>query len=501
MIGLVIFGIIALIAVIIVQLSKVSDLASAIKGEESARLQSNNRTAFWLVIFMIVFLVFCVVSALYYKNVMLGYGPLTSASEHGGKIDGLFNTTLIATGIVFVLTQILLFWFSYKYREQKGHKPVFFAHSTQLELLWTGVPVVVMTYLVVSGLFVWNDSMADVAAGEEVIDIEATGYQFAWDIRYPGPDGKIGTKNFRLIEPGINPLGQDWSDEKNIDDFMASDIVLPVGKKVRVSINSKDVLHNFYLPHFRVKMDAVPGLPTYFVFTPTKTTEEFRQQLKDYPEFQVPFDDIDPEGPQRWEMFDFELACAELCGKGHYSMRKVVRIVEQEEYDRWLADQSSYYMDNIRNTDDDPFKGELLGFEIGRRKNSLKNEFIDIVDSDSGEGTINLEYVFFDTGSANLKDDSKYELDNVVTLLNENPEVIFELGGHTDSQGDDASNLSLSQARADSVASYLAGKGISNDRFTARGYGEAAPVQDNDTAEGRQANRRTELKILSKKEG
>ncbi len=499
MLGLVIFAIIALIAVIIVQLSKVSDLAAAIKGEEESKVQANNRTAFWLVIFMIVFLVMSVTSALYYKDSMLGYGPHGAASAHGGSIDSLFNVTLFFTGIVFILTQIVLFWFAYKYREQKGRKAVFFPHNTTLELIWTGVPAVVMVYLVVKGLFVWNATMSDVQPGEEYIEIEATGYQFAWDIRYPGADGLIGTKHFTLIDPATNPLGQDWSDEKNIDDFMAQDIVLPVNRKVRVAINSKDVLHNFYLPHFRVKMDAVPGLPTYFIFTPIKTTEEYRQGLKDYPEWQAPADESEPDGPQRWEAFDYELACAELCGKGHYSMRKVVKIVSEEEYEEWLATQQSFYMSNIRNTEADPFKGELLGYEINKRKGELESQFAAVMADTANVGQIiNLEHVFFKTGSAELSDNSKYELDNVAGFLKQNKSISVELGGHTDSQGDDSNNQILSQSRADAVLGYLSKKGIGSNRLTAQGYGEASPVETNDTAEGRQANRRTELKITSK---
>ena len=106
---------------------------------------------------------------------------------------------------------------------------------------------------------------------EYYIEVEATGQQFAWIMRYPGADNKLGTKNFRLIG-ATNELGMDWEDPKSHDDVISSaagEIVkLPLGKEVRVRITSKDVLHNFDLPHFRVKMDAVPGLPTYFKFTP-----------------------------------------------------------------------------------------------------------------------------------------------------------------------------------------------------------------------------------------
>ena len=143
-------------------------------------------------------------------------------------------------------------------------------HDNKLEVIWTAVPAVVMCFLVIRGLVAWNEVMADVSEGEEHIEIEATGQQYLWHLRYPGADGKLGTRNFRLIKSGENPLGQDWMDDKNLDDIMPSEIVLPVGKKVRVRITAMDVLHSFDLPHFRVKMDAVPGMPTYFVFTPTK---------------------------------------------------------------------------------------------------------------------------------------------------------------------------------------------------------------------------------------
>ncbi len=351
---------IILLAVVVVQIGKVTELASKLRGEEVAELESNNRTAFWLLLFGVGFLVFCIWSAWHYKNYMMGYGPHESASEHGGQLDSLFNVTLIFTGIVFVLTQVALFWFSYIYKKDPNRRATYISHDDKLEIVWTIVPAIVMTILVINGLVAWNDVMADVSEDEDYIEIEATGYQFAWTIRYPGADGKIGAKDFRLIDLGNNPLGQDWTDPKNHDDFHADEIVLPVGKKVRVRITSRDVLHNFYLPHFRVKMDAVPGIPTYFVFTPSKTTEEYRQMLRGYEEYQIPTDENDPESEPKWKTFNYELACAELCGIGHYSMRKIVRIVSEEEYNDWLQTQSSWYYNSVRNTDSDPYKGVTL---------------------------------------------------------------------------------------------------------------------------------------------
>jgi len=486
-----------LIAIVFVQLSKVNDLSSKIRGEEEVNRQQNDRTALWLMVFCVVFLVGCVASAIYYKNVMLGYGPHESASAHGYDLDSLFNITLFFTGIVFVITHIYLFWFSYKYREETGRKAYFFPHNTQLEIIWTAIPFAVLVFLVVRGLQVWNEVMPDLDPSVEYLEIEATGFQFGWDIRYPGPDGKLGSKNFRKIS-GTNSLGLNWDDPKNIDDFMPSEIVIPKGKKVRVRINSKDVLHNFYLPHFRVKMDAVPGLPTYFHFTPVTTTEEYRQRLREYPEWNTLHDPDDPSSPLRWEAFNYELACAELCGNGHWSMRRIVRVVEPEEYEEWAASQESYFMQNIRGTDDDPFKGKLLGTEISTRAKELTSAFETAMKSDeSAEKTLNLEHVFFETGSAVLQNKSKFELDNLAGLLTQYASQKIEVGGHTDSVGDDTNNMRLSQSRAQSVVDYLSSKGVNASNISSKGYGETKPVETNDTDEGRQKNRRTEITLKS----
>ena len=346
---------ILLIIVVVVQIGKVTELATKLRGEEETQDIGNKRTGIGFLVFLVAFLIFCIGSAIYYKNWMLGYGPHQAASAHGDRLDNLFNVTLFFTGIVFVITQILLFYFAYKYRGEKGRKAMYIPHDNRLEIIWTVVPAVVMTFLVISGLDAWNEVMADIDEGEDYTEIEATGYQFAWHLRYPGPDGKLGARNYRLIN-ALNPLGQDWTDEKNWDDIHPSEIVLPVGKKVRVRITSRDVLHNFYLPHFRLKMDAVPGMPTYFVFTPSKTTEEYRRELSKYKEYQAPSDPDDPESDPLWKVFNYELACAELCGSGHYSMRRIVRIVTEDEYQQWLSEQQPYYLNSIRNTDEDPFK-------------------------------------------------------------------------------------------------------------------------------------------------
>lgn len=496
--GLIIIGCLLLIVIVVVQIGKVTELATKIRGEEAVQYESNKRGASMMLVFLVGFLFLCIWSALYYKNWMLGYGPHTAASKHGPTLDSMFNVTLFFTGIVFVITHIALFWFAYKYRGRKGAVSAFISHDHKLEIIWTAVPAVVMCYLVIKGLVGWNEIMADVTADEEHIEIEATGQQFLWHLRYPGADGKLGERNFKLIKSGENPLGQNWMDDKNLDDIMPTDIVLPVNKKVRVRITAMDVLHNFYLPHMRVKMDAVPGMPTYFVFTPTKTTEEYRQELSKYPEYQQPSDPNDPKSEPLWKTFNYELACAELCGKGHFSMRKLVKIVSDEEYEKWLKEQQSYYLSNVRGKDFDPRKDELLDIEIKQRKQDFDLSVEKALSATKAEEkVIRLNYVYFETNSTKLTDLSKYELDNLVGILNKYPNMSIEVAGHTDAEGEDAANLTLSQGRSRSVYDYLVGKGIATNRLVAKGYGETRPVDTNDTEEGKAKNRRTEFQILT----
>lgn len=492
---------IVFITIIVIQIGKVTELAAKIRGEKEVEMASNRRQANYLLLFMIAFLVLASYTAYSYSNYFLGYGPNEAASAHGSSIDNIFNVTLFFTGIIFFLTQIFLFYYAYRYKEQAGSKSTFISHDNKLEIIWTVVPAVVMAFLVISGLDVWNEVMADVNEDEEYIEIEATGYQFAWALRYPGEDGVLGRKDFRLIKQGVNELGVDWNDERSLDDFQPDKIVLPVNKKVRVRITARDVLHNFYLPQFRLKMDAIPGLPTYFVFTPTKTTEEYRQQLSEYPEYQVPAYPEDPESPMLWEVFDYELACAELCGKGHWSMRKVVEIVSEEEYEQWKSQQTSFYQQVVRGTEEDPYTDKWFDYEISERKEAFDQELEEMVAAaDSlgvNERSIEFDYVNFETGSAELTPVSEYELDFLVEALKKYPGMRLELAGHTDNSGEAEENLTLSENRAKTVYNYLVNQGISEERLTVKGYGDTLPVAENDTPEGREKNRRLEFKILS----
>jgi len=498
---------IVLLLIVILQVSKLSDLHARIHGEEAVEDRLNRNQGRAMLLFMIGLLLLCVVSAWWWRNYMMGYGPHQAASAHGDTLDRLFNTTLLPTGIVFVITHIALFYFAWKYKKVKGTKGKHWAHNNTLEIVWSAIPAVVMTYLVIKGLLAWNAVMADVSPDEKFVEIEATGYQFAWHLRYPGADGLLGTRDFHKIS-AENPLGQDWTDPKNYDDFHPDEMWLPVGQKVRVRIIARDVLHSFFLPHFRVKMDAVPGLPTYFVFTPTKTTEEYRNELRNYPEYNIPKDPTDPDSKMIWEDFNYELACAELCGKSHYSMRRIVRIVTEDEYKVWLAKQQSYYISSIRGKDEDPNKGKLLDFEIKANREGLNTAIESAVKAGSGMNanvgvpaadinTIPLSYVQFDFGAAALTADSKYQLNDLSEALKKYPMMKIEIAGHTDNVGDPVMNKALSQQRADVVLAYLVSQGITAERLKAVGYGSSKPIDTNDTDAGRQKNRRTEFRITA----
>ncbi|WP_443936724.1 cytochrome c oxidase subunit II [Pedobacter sp. MW01-1-1] len=254
-----------------------------------------------------------------------------AASEHGEKIDRMFNLTLIITTIVFVVTHILLFGFSYIYRYSPKRKASYYPHNNLIEIIWTLVPALVLIVLVTMGFLTWTSIFfKDEDPNHKPLQIEVVSEQFKWSIRYPGADGVVGKRNYKLTTAS-NALGIDFADLQSRDDLMADEMVVPVGKPVKLLLGSKDVIHSFYMPHFRVQLNTVPGMQTVFEFTPTKTTAQMQQELND-------------------PTFKFLFFCAKICGSGHYNMQKDVRVVTEKEYQEWLAEQKTYLNDDLRKT-------------------------------------------------------------------------------------------------------------------------------------------------------
>ncbi len=324
---------------IIFLVSKASEMASIGKDADDEMEDRSNLQGKLLFAFLIFGLL-----GVAYTFWTLGPRVLpASASEHGDLVDSMFNITTVVVLIVFVITHVVLLTFAYLYRYNRNRQAYFFPHDNRLEMIWTTVPAIVLTFLVFRGINAWNDifDFEKLESTEEVIRFEATAKQFGWILRYPGPDGEFGERiiDKEHISP-INELGVNWDDPNSHDDIYANELVFVKGKVHLAKLGAQDVLHGFYLPHFRVKMDCLPGLPTQFMFTPKYTTEEYKAILSEKKYWQQ----IDPEtGNPKWQDFQFELACTELCGKSHFAMQKVVRVVTQEEYDAWIQGSPSYY--------------------------------------------------------------------------------------------------------------------------------------------------------------
>ena len=288
-------------------------------------LANNNLQAALLFVFLIVFL-----AGVYYSFVTWGsWAWRDAATEHGKEIDKMFMITLAITTFVLVITHIVLLTFTYIYRAKAKRQAYYYPHNDAIERLWTIVPAVVLTVLVLFGFFTWR-SITNVPEElqKSAIQIEVLGEQFAWQVRYPGVDGQIGKRNYKMTSP-TNPYGIDFNDKAAWDDLQPQDIVIPVNKSVRFHIISKDIIHSFFIPDFRVQINAVPGMTNYFQFTPTITTEEMRDKMND-------------------PKYDFIMLCNKICGQGHYNMSKKVIVVTEAEYKEWLAKQNKYFSEDLQ---------------------------------------------------------------------------------------------------------------------------------------------------------
>lgn len=230
------------------------------------------------------------------------------AVEEFASTDRLLTLVFILITLVFLGVHLVLGILLMRNAARGKERAAYFHESTKLELTWTIAPAVILVLLTVAGgVLWWGYKVSPAEAAAEPVTVQVTAQQFGWQVHYPGPDGEFGRTSPEFVD-AKNPLGLDPDDPKGADDVYAMNrLALPVDRPVHVVLRSKDVIHSFFIPDFRVKQDAVPGRVTDAYFTPTKAGE-------------------------------YELACAELCGAGHYLMRAEVLVMSEEDFQNWLAD-------------------------------------------------------------------------------------------------------------------------------------------------------------------
>lgn len=275
---------------------------------DQPRKTSSKTSADGPVLFVMLIVIVGVATAATFRQ---WYPPV--ASEHGGGIDSMINYLLAATGVLFIVGHLALGYFVWRFSRQE--RATFRLASPAAERAWSLIPVILMAVIAEGGVFVlglpvWGKLYAT-SAPETALTVEITGEQFGWNIRYPGRDGVFGRTDPKLIAAD-NKIGLDPADRAAADDIvLLGELALPVNRPVRLRLRSKDTLHSLFLPHHRIKQDLVPGMTIEIWFVPTQTGA-------------------------------YEIACAELCGLGHYQMRGALSVVEPAEFERWLADLPSF---------------------------------------------------------------------------------------------------------------------------------------------------------------
>ncbi len=317
---------------------RVFSLVSVAKGDDSEKrggLSNKVNAALFPITFILGF-----GAMFWYSGIASEYFLPEAASEHGVKTDNLFWITMAVISFAFFATNLLLFFFPFKYQFKEVKKADYYPENHKLEIIWTIIPAIVMAILVIFGWIEWSN-ITDKAPAEAV-KIEIMGKQFNWQVRYPGQDGELGKYHYTKID-ALNSMGVDFKDPSSMDDFMPGKLMLPKGRPVLLNIRSRDVLHSVFLPHFRLKMDAVPGMPTQFWFTPTKTTADMREELSTAGGM---WDELNDKGEPKWQNFNYELACTEICGDSHFAMKFAVEVIEAEAYDKWMAEQKPWAVSN-----------------------------------------------------------------------------------------------------------------------------------------------------------
>ena len=250
------------------------------------------------------------------------------ASAHGAEIDHTIGLVHILMLVLFVGWGTFFVYTLWRFRRSRQAKADYHGvKSHASSYLEVTVALVEAVLLFGFSIPIWAKRVDQLPPERDAVVVEVTAQQFAWNIHYPGPDGIFARRQLARVDMQSNPLGLDRSSPGGKDDVVSlNQLYLPVDRPVIVKLRSMDVIHGFNLPEFRVKQDAIPGFTIPVWFTPTVTTEDMRQRTGN-PEFQ------------------YEIACAQLCGLGHYRMRGYVTIQSQQEYATWMAAEQAKLSD------------------------------------------------------------------------------------------------------------------------------------------------------------
>ena len=254
--------------------------------------------------------------------------PTFSASTQGPAIDDINVWVHWLMALLFVGWGAFFIYTLFRFRESKNPKADYHGIRSHFSsYLEAAVGVIEVALLLGFAIPIWASRVNDVPKGPDAVHIRVVGQQFAWNIHYPGPDGVFGQTSVDLVDEVENPIGLDRSDEFAKDDiFTVNQLHIPVNTPINISLSTKDVIHSFTLTELRVKQDAIPGMEIPVWFEATMTTDELLEEIK---------------GTAR-EGRGFEIACAQLCGLGHYRMKGFMTIHEMDDYEAWLAEEQEY---------------------------------------------------------------------------------------------------------------------------------------------------------------
>ena len=228
-------------------------------------------------------------------------------SDLARDYDQQFRWTLWIGGGIFVAAQLVLAYTIFRYRD-RGQRPSSNAGNNKLEIVWTLATLVLFVGIMLAGNRIWARIHFDQPPAD-ALQVEVSAKQFAWAFRYPGPDGKFGKTDLKMVNDAIGkPFGIDDKDPAGKDDIVSASLKVPTGKSVVLTLIARDVIHNFFVRELRIKQDAVPGMRIPFHFQADKTGT-------------------------------YEIACSELCGLGHHQMRSTMQVMSPEGFDEWLKEQ------------------------------------------------------------------------------------------------------------------------------------------------------------------